>query len=87
MLSETYRRSVVPVDETNLALVDQNSLLTHLIAADGEEIRDSLLSVSGELVHTDGGIPVFPEMNMEVALQPRMIQFSLLPRTTLGASR
>ena len=82
MLSETYRRSVVPVDETNLALVDPgNSLLTHFNRRrlTAEEIRDSLLSVSGELVHTDGGIPVFPEMNMEVALQPRMIQFSLAP--------
>jgi hypothetical protein len=82
MLSETYRRSVVPVDETNLALVDPgNSLLTHFNRRrlTAEEIRDSLLSVSGELVHTDGGIPVFPEMNMEVSLQPRMIQFSLAP--------
>ena len=82
MLSDVYRRSVVPVDEKNLALVDpENSLLTHFRRRrlTAEEIRDSLLLVSGELVHSDGGIPVFPEMNMEVALQPRMIQFSLAP--------
>ncbi len=82
MLSDVYRRSVVPVDETNLALVDpENSLLTHFRRRrlTAEEIRDSLLAVSGELVHSNGGIPVFPEMNMEVALQPRMIQFSLAP--------
>jgi hypothetical protein len=52
-----------------------------------EEIRDSLLLVSGELVHSDGGIPVFPEMNMEVALQPRMIQFSLAPAYQPSVSR
>ncbi len=82
MLSKVYRRSVIPVDEKNLALVDpENKLLTHFRRRrlTAEEIRDSLLSVSGELVHADGGIPVFPEMNMEVALQPRMIQFSLAP--------
>ena len=82
MLSDVYRRSVVPVDEKNLSLVDpENSLLTHFRRRrlTAEEIRDSLLSVSGELVHAGGGIPVFPEMNMEVALQPRMIQFSLAP--------
>ena len=30
-------------------------------------------------MHCDGGLPVMPEINMEVALQPRMIQFSLAP--------
>ena len=82
VLSDVYRRSVVPVDEQKLALVDpENSVLTHFRRRrlTAEEIRDSLLAVSGELVHADGGIPVFPEMNMEVALQPRMIQFSLAP--------
>ena len=90
MLSDVYRRSVVPVDETNLALVDpENSLLTHFRRRrlTAEEIRDSLLLVSGELVHSDGGIPVFPEMNMEVALQPRMIQFSLAPAYQPSVSR
>lgn len=44
-----------------------------------EEIRDSILAITGELVHSPGGLPVSPEINMEVALQPRMIQFSLAP--------
>lgn len=44
-----------------------------------EEFRDSILAATGELVHCDGGLPVMPEINMEVALQPRMIQFSLAP--------
>ena len=44
-----------------------------------EEIRDSILQSTGELTHEIGGLPVMPEINMEVALQPRMIQFSIAP--------
>jgi len=40
---------------------------------DAEELRDSMLSVSGELNPVIGGIPVRPEMNLEAALQPRMV--------------
>lgn len=44
-----------------------------------EEIRDSLLATSGELNREVGGLPVHPEWNLEAALQPRMIQFSIAP--------
>lgn len=44
-----------------------------------EEMRDAMLAVTGELNPALGGLPVMPEINMEVALQPRMIQFSLAP--------
>ena len=44
-----------------------------------EELRDSILVSTGELNREVGGLPVMPEINMEVALQPRMIQFSLAP--------
>ncbi len=44
-----------------------------------EEMRDAMLHVTGELNPDLGGLPIMPEMNMEVALQPRMIQFSLAP--------
>ena len=44
-----------------------------------EEIRDGMLQITGELNTKVGGLPIRPEMNMEVALQPRMIQFSLAP--------
>ncbi len=44
-----------------------------------EEMRDSLLAISGELNTEMGGVPAMPEINMEVALQPRMIQFSIAP--------
>ena len=38
-----------------------------------EELRDSMLRVSGELNLEIGGIPNRPEINLEVALQPRMV--------------
>jgi sugar lactone lactonase YvrE/mono/diheme cytochrome c family protein len=38
-----------------------------------EELRDSMLFVSGELNRTLGGIPCRPEINQEVALQPRQV--------------
>lgn len=44
-----------------------------------EEMRDAMLSITGELNPMLGGLPAMPEVNMEVALQPRMIQFSLAP--------
>jgi len=44
-----------------------------------EELRDSMLKTTGELNTAIGGLPVYPEINMEVALQPRMIQFSIAP--------
>jgi hypothetical protein len=44
-----------------------------------EEIRDSLLAASGELNRQQGGPGVFPELNWEVALQPRHIMGSVAP--------
>ena len=44
-----------------------------------EELRDAMLKITGELNPVVGGLPVMPEINMEVALQPRMIQFSMAP--------
>ncbi|MCO6455243.1 MAG: PSD1 domain-containing protein [Pirellulaceae bacterium] len=38
-----------------------------------EEIRDGMLAVSGELNRALGGIPCRPEINQEVALQPRQV--------------
>ena len=44
-----------------------------------EELRDTLLVATGELNRTLGGLPIRPEINREVALAPRMIQFSIAP--------
>ena len=38
-----------------------------------------MLAVSGELNLTIGGIPVRPEMNLEAALQPRMVMGTFAP--------
>ena len=82
MLSDVYRRSTIPVEPEKLALKDpHNDLLSHFRRhrLSAEEIRDAILSITGELVHATGGVPIKPEINLEVALQPRMIQFSLAP--------
>ena len=82
MTSDVYRRSSKPVDAKRQSTVDPDN---HLLASfpprrlTAEELRDSTLAVSGELNREMGGVPIMPEINMEVALQPRMIQFSIAP--------
>jgi hypothetical protein len=44
-----------------------------------EEIRDAMLAVTGELNPEMGGPGVFPEINWEVAFQPRQIMGSVAP--------
>jgi len=85
MTSETYRMGTLHPDRSALAQVDpDNKLLAfheprRLTA---EEVRDSMLAVTGELNLEMGGVPARPEINREVAFQPRMIQFSLAPAYT-----
>ena len=81
LLSAAYRRSADAVSQSVTEVDPDNRLLAKFRRRrlTAEEIRDSLLQITGELVHGEGGVPVFPEINMEVALQPRMIQFSLAP--------
>jgi hypothetical protein len=80
--SETYRRSGKPMNAKKQATIDPgNSLLAAFPSRrlTAEELRDSALLVSGELNREMGGVPIMPEINLEVALQPRMIQFSIAP--------
>lgn len=82
MMSETYRRSGKPAGARKQATVDpDNTLLASFPSRrlTAEELRDSTLLVSGELNREMGGVPIMPEINLEVALQPRMIQFSIAP--------
>ncbi len=82
LMSQTYRRSSMPIEPQKMATVDPNNELLSVFPRrrmTAEEVRDTVLSATGELVHCGGGFPVMPEVNMEVALQPRMIQFSLAP--------
>lgn len=82
MMSDAYKRSTIPVDAEQIAEVDpDNKLLSYFPRRrlSAEELRDSILLITGELQQCEGGLPISPEINMEVALQPRMIQFSLAP--------
>jgi hypothetical protein len=44
-----------------------------------EELRDALLATSGELNPEIGGIPSMPELNPEVAFQPRQVMGTFAP--------
>ncbi|WP_419190110.1 PSD1 and planctomycete cytochrome C domain-containing protein [Stieleria marina] len=82
MMSDAYRRGVVHPNQEQLDAVDsENSLLARFMPRrlSAEEYRDGMLSVTGELNRELGGLPIVPEINMEVALEPRMIQFSIAP--------
>lgn len=83
--SRVYRRrSRHPDDSVGDSLKRQdpeNQLLAvfPLRQLTAEELRDSMLVVSGELNREIGGIPVRPDMNLEAALQPRMIMGTFAP--------
>jgi mono/diheme cytochrome c family protein len=82
MTSNAYQRSGQHPNATKLETADpDNKLLARFPVRrlTAEEMRDSTLLISGELNREAGGVPIMPEINMEVALQPRMIQFSIAP--------
>ncbi|MDA8745854.1 DUF1553 domain-containing protein [Rubripirellula amarantea] len=76
MTSSTYRRSSQHPDPDREAELDPNqtlyaSFLPRRLTA--EELRDAMLWASDELNRQVGGIPARPDMNLEVAFQPRQI--------------
>jgi mono/diheme cytochrome c family protein len=76
MSSAAYRRGSEYPDPALLAQRDPEGTSYAVFQPrrlDAEELRDTMLSVSGELNPAIGGIPVRPEMNLEAALQPRMV--------------
>jgi hypothetical protein len=82
MTSNAYQRSGRAPNPKKQAVVDpSNGLLASFPPRrlTAEELRDGTLLVTGELNRELGGVPIMPEINMEVALQPRMIQFSIAP--------
>jgi mono/diheme cytochrome c family protein len=82
MLSDAYRMSTRHPQADALKEKDPNNDLLAFFPTrrlSSEELRDAMLRITGELNPAMGGLPAFPEINLEVALQPRMIQFSLAP--------
>ncbi len=74
--SEAYRRSSRHPNADALTKKDPKGELyatfqPRRLAA--EEFRDAMLAASGELNRMVGGIPCRPDINMEVAMQPRQI--------------
>ena len=82
LLSETFRRSSDHPAPSELAENDPDGTSYAAFRPrrlTAEELRDSLLYVSGELNPASGGIPVRPEIHLEVALQPRQIMGATAP--------
>jgi hypothetical protein len=83
MLSAAYQRSSRPAAPAAvLAKVDpENQLLSYFPPRrmEAEELRDSMLAVSGELSPDAGGPGTFPEINEDLANQPRLIMGQISP--------
>jgi hypothetical protein len=82
MKSEAYQQSATPVDAKLSKKNDpENNLYSHFIPRrlTAEELRDGILLVSGDLNFEMGGPGIFPEINLEAALQPRHIMGSTAP--------
>ena len=76
MNSEAYRRSALHPDLKTLADKDPTGKSYAVFRPrrlTAEELRDAMLTATGELNPTLGGIPNRPEINLEAALQPRQV--------------
>ena len=76
MNSAAYRRAAQHPDPKLLAERDPQGTSFAVFKPrrlTAEELRDSMLALSGELNRTVGGIPARPEINREAALQPRQV--------------
>jgi mono/diheme cytochrome c family protein len=74
--SAAYRRGRSHPDPKALAAKDPNGTSYAVFRPrrlTAEELRDSMLAVSGELNRRVGGIPARPEIHLEAALQPRQV--------------
>jgi len=79
--SRAWQRASGPVPEQTKQDDPDNKLYSHFTPRrlSAEELRDSMLSVTGELNLKHGGLPARPKINMEVAMQPRHIMGSVAP--------
>ena len=82
LTSDTYRRSARHPQPDAVTKADPNaeSLAAYPVRRlSAEEMRDAMLAASGELNLAIGGVPVFPEINLEAALQPRYVMSGVAP--------
>ena len=82
LYSEAYRRSATHPDQALLDRVDpENAYLARFAPRrlSAEELRDSMLAVSGELSDMAGGPGTYPQINSDVAVQPRHAMGTLRP--------
>jgi hypothetical protein len=76
MMSAAYRRSSRHPDLPTLAAKDPLGISYAAFKPrrlSAEELRDAMLAATGELNRAVGGIPNRPDINREVALQPRQV--------------
>lgn len=81
MTSETYQQSTREAPIQWREADPNNENLTHFRPRrlTAEELRDALLFITGELNLEMGGPGCFPEINWDVALQPRQIMGTVAP--------
>jgi len=82
LLSQAYQRSTKhphPEQLTKLDPLGKSLAVFRPRRLTAEELRDSMLAVTGELNPALGGIPCRPEINEEVAMQPRMVMGTFAP--------
>ncbi len=82
LTSDAYMRSPHHPETKLISEKDPDNLLLATFKPrrlTAEELRDTLLATTGELAPSKGGLPIRPEMNFEVAMSARMIQFSIAP--------
>jgi hypothetical protein len=82
MASQAYRRSAAHPDRALVAGKDPTGTSYAVFQPrrlDAEELYDAMLQTSGELNMAIGGVPVRPEINFEVALQPRQVMGTFAP--------
>ena len=80
MRSDAYQRSAYHPKVKRLQTLDPDNDLLAIFSPrrlEAEEIRDAMLYLSGELNLEIGGFPIRPEVNPEVAFQPRHIMGSI----------
>ena len=82
LFSEAYRRAAEHPDRDTLDNKDpRNSLLARFSPRrlEAEELRDSMIAVAGELSDLAGGPGTYPQINSDVARQPRHAMGTLRP--------